>query len=103
MSGGRSTPMRAAVLLALEQECLATALAASIKVFGLDDEICVRYGARVSAISSRVVYPGLVRSSSIRKILIEERIAGRVLEDARGTAHRWWPVGLCDKLRATPE
>lgn len=95
------TPLRAAVLLALEQEC--RALHKTILVW--NDETAVRYGAQVAAISSRIEYPGLVRSSTIRSILGGERDAGRVLHHGigQGVTHRWWPVGLCEKLRVERE
>lgn len=92
------TPLRAAVLLAFEQECTAR-FAAWHPAHLATDAQCVRYGAMVSAISSRVEYPGLVRSSVIRNILHAEELAGRAICDRTSTAHRWWPLGLCDRLR----
>lgn len=88
------TPLRAAVLKALEQECRVIYLENVPRHFTTDAQ-CVLYGATVSAISSRVDMPGLVRSSDIRRILHEERDAGRVLQNDTGTTHRWWPVGFC--------
>jgi len=90
------TPLRAAVLLALEQECRARMVPPA---YPTNERMCVwRGGALVSRISARVVYPGLVRASAIRVILREELAAGRVLLDDSQTAHRWWPVGLCQTL-----
>lgn len=94
------TPLRAAVLLALEQAC--RAYWPEIKSLpGITDSRAVSWAASVSNISSRVDYPGLVRSSTIRTILRKERDAGRVVHDpVQFGVHHWWPVGLVDKLRA---
>lgn len=95
------TPLRAAVLLALEQVCRD-----HVRMRGLADWQSDTHlvgsgaGATVAEISSRIIYPGLVRPSAIRKILAEERVAGHVLQNFTSIAHSWWPVGLLDKMRA---
>lgn len=92
-------PLRAAVLLALEQACRANW--SQIRANGADTDWLASsrgYGATVTAISSYVVHPGLVRSSAIRRILVKERIAGRVFQDVSDIAHRWWPAGLAVQL-----
>lgn len=91
------TPLRAAILLALEQECR---FLAALNNMRTTDQAAVRYGAAVFSISSRIEYPGLVRASAIRKVLSEEKAAGTVLhlDEGPGLTHRWWPVGLTAKL-----
>lgn len=91
------TPLRAAILLALEQACR---FLAALNNMRTTDQAAVRYGATIASISSRIDYPGLVRSSTIRKVLSEEKDAGRVLhlDQGLGAKHRWWPVGLMATL-----
>lgn len=92
------TPLRAAILLALEKACRANIRARGLGGYE-SDVVLVSAGATVAMIGSYVEYSGLVRSSAIRRILIEERVAGRVLQDVVDVAHRWWPVGLAAKLK----
>lgn len=92
------TPLRAAVLLALEKACRANIRARGLGGYESDASL-VSAGATIAMLGSFVQYPGLVHASSVRHILIEERIAGRVLQDVVDVAHRWWPVGLAAKLK----